>query len=251
MIKEYQALIEGFKNAGIKAGMTLVVHSSFTSLHLQKLGPQDVIEALMEVIGEKGNILMPTLTYDVVNENNPYFDLNNTPSSVGVISEVFRQQKGVIRSLNPIHSVAVWGKDKIELTNNHYLDEITIGLNSPYYKMLKYNAKILMLGSTLKPNTFMHLVENLNELPYRKIKREFIVEIKNNDGVKINNVVKLPNMSNFYQRYDKIINILSEKDLQKVSINGEESFLIEANELLKKASEILEKEPYYFVDKIK
>ena len=58
--------------------MTLVVHSSFKSLHLQKLGPQDVIEALMEVIGEKGNILMPTLTYDVVNENNPYFDLNNT-----------------------------------------------------------------------------------------------------------------------------------------------------------------------------
>lgn len=251
MKNEFDFIKSRLEASGITKGMTILVHSSFKSLNLKTLGPIDLINALQEVITEEGNLLFPTLTYKTVNKDNPVYSVKDTPSCVGILPEIFRKMPGVVRSLNPIHSVAAWGKNKFDLTETHLNDSITLGINSPFYKMLKYDAKILMLGCGLKPNTFMHLVENLNNLEYRKTVKIVNFKIYDYDNKLTIKELHLPDMSNYYQMYDRVINILDEPDLQVISINDEVSYLIDANKLLIKASEVLKENPMYFVEKIK
>lgn len=251
MKNEFDFIKSRLEASGITKGMTILVHSSFKSLKLKTLGPIDLINALQEVITEEGNLLFPTLTYKTVNKDNPVYSVKDTPSCVGILPEIFRKMPGVVRSLNPIHSVAAWGKNKFDLTETHLNDSITLGINSPFYKMLKYDAKILMLGCGLKPNTFMHLVENLNNLEYRKTVNIVNFKIYDYDNKLTIKELHLPDMSNYYQMYDRVINILDEPDLQVISINDEVSYLIDANKLLIKASEVLKENPMYFVEKIK
>ncbi len=251
MKNEFDFIKSRLEASGITKGMTILVHSSFKSLNLKTLGPIDLINALQEVITEEGNLLFPTLTYKTVNKDNPVYSVKDTPSCVGILPEIFRKMPGVVRSLNPIHSVAAWGKNKFDLTETHLNDSITLGINSPFYKMLKSDAKILMLGCGLKPNTFMHLVENLNNLEYRKTVNIVNFKIYDFDNKLTIKELHLPDMSNYYQMYDRVINILDEPDLQVISINDEVSYLIDANKLLIKASEVLKENPMYFVEKIK
>lgn len=246
----YEELKLRIKEIGITPGMTVLIHSSFKSLGLNNISPSQLINAFQEVLTETGNLLFPTLTYKNVNKSNPVFSVKDTPACVGILPETFRNMSGVIRSLNPIHSIAVWGKNAKAITNSHQLDDITLGLNSPLYLMLRYKAKILMLGCGLKPNTFMHLIENLNNIPYRKIVDTVTFTLINYSDETIKKDINLPDMSMFYQRYDRVINILSYPDIEEVSISGETSYLIDANKLLEKASIILKEDPYYFVDRI-
>lgn len=250
MNNQFQQLISNIKKAGITSGMTVLLHSSFKSLNLFEISPKLLINAFQEVITKEGNLLIPTLTYKTVNKLNPIFISNSTPSCVGIVSETFRSMPDVYRSLNPIHSVAVWGKNAQELTKKHQIDDITIGYNSPFYLMLEYNAKICMLGCGLKPNTFMHLVENINNLPYRKIVDVTPMQLIDSDNNVIIKDIHLPNMSHLEQRYDRIIDILDGTEIHKTLINDATTYLIDANSLMRKASQVLEDNPFYFVDKI-
>jgi len=247
----YEKLINDLKKAGIEKGIVLLVHSSFKALECKGLTPLLVINAIKEILTDEGTLLIPTLSYKTVTKENPYFSYHDTPSCVGIISEIFRKEKDTIRSINPIHSVAAWGKHAIELTNEHIKDRVTIFYYSPLYKMLKYNAKILMLGCGLKPNTFMHLVENINHLHYRNTVYRIDFKITNQDGNTFSQVGELPDMSNYLQRYDRIEKILSVNDLQESKVLNATTYLIDANQLMQKASEVLKTNPLYFVDEIK
>ena len=247
---KYKRLVNDFEKIGLKKGMVVMVHSSFKSLGFDNGTPELVVKALKEVLTKEGTLLMPTLTYKTVSKDNPYFSQCDTKSDVGMITETFRNMPETYRSINSIHSVAAWGMYAKEITENHIKDSITIGPNSPFKLMLKYDAKILMLGTGLKPNTFMHLVENENNLIYRTIKRRFEVKIKTCDGEEFNKQVELPDMSNYEQRYDRVQKILDEKELNKGEVLKAETYLIDANLLLKKTSNKLKEDKYYFVDKI-
>jgi aminoglycoside 3-N-acetyltransferase len=244
----YQQLKDDLIKIGIKKGMVLLMHSSFKSLGVKDLTPKDVIEAVKEVITEEGTLLIPTLSYKTCSKNNPFFSYHDTPSCVGVISETFRKSDDTIRSLNPIHSVSGWGKYKDEILLRHEKDTLTLGYNSPFYLMLKYQPKILMLGCGLKPNTFMHLVENLNKVDYRQTEYNVDFEIIDKSGNKRIQKVELPDMSNYIQRYDRVESILAGDDLIQANILNAKSYLIDANKLLEKATEILKDNPHYFVD---
>ena len=108
-----------------------------------------------------------------------------------------------------------------------------------------------MLGCGLKPNTFMHLVENINHLHYRNTMYSIDFKITNQDGSTFNQVGELPDMSNYFQRYDRIEQILSVNDLQVSKVLNATTYLIDANQLMQKASAILKTNPLYFVDELK
>ena len=251
IINQYEQLIIDIQNAGITKGITIILHSSFRALNLSNITPTLLINAFQEAITKEGNLLIPTLTYKTVNKHNPVFSVKTTPSCVGIVSETFRNMPDVYRSLNPIHSVAAWGKDAVELTNKHHIDDITLGYNSPFYLMLKYNAKICMLGCGLKPNTFMHLVENINNVPYRKTVDIVSFQLIDNNNQVIIKEYHLPSMSHLEQRYDRVINILDTSEIYKATIGAAATYIIDANRLLRKASKILMNNPFYFVDEIK
>ncbi|MBI3034741.1 AAC(3) family N-acetyltransferase [Candidatus Woesearchaeota archaeon] len=112
----------GIKNAllslGVKKGDLVMVHSDIKPFG--RLGTSDrdfllqsLIDAIKESVGANGTIVMPTFTYSFF-KNLPY-DAKNSKSAVGVLTEYFRKQPDVGRTIHPTHCVAICGRHKNEL----------------------------------------------------------------------------------------------------------------------------------------
>ena len=94
---------------------TVMIHSSCKAIGLVEGGAHTVLDAWCDFYRE-GLLIFPTHTWDRVGKEHPVFDSRRDPSCVGILSELFRQRPGVVRSLHPTHSVAALGKDAREYT---------------------------------------------------------------------------------------------------------------------------------------
>ena len=56
-------IIQKLKEVGLKSGDTVMVHTSLGKMGYVCGGAQAVIEALMEVVGDSGTIMMPTQSW--------------------------------------------------------------------------------------------------------------------------------------------------------------------------------------------
>jgi len=167
------------RSLGLKEGDVVVVHSSLSSLGWVCGGAVAVVQALIDVIGKDGTIIMPSQTGDysdpcywesppvpkewwkTIKETMPAFNEKITPSlGMGKIAETFRNFPNVIRSSHPQVSFTGWGKFAKELLKNHPLD-YGLGKNSPLDKLynLDIDSKILLLGVSYDSNTSFHLAE--------------------------------------------------------------------------------------------
>jgi len=111
MSQEYtkEQLIQQLRDMGIKPTDNLLVHSSMKSLGAVQGGADTVLDALMGVVPE-GMLILPTHTWKQMSEEYNVFDPETEPVCVGILPELFRKRPGVVRSLHPTHSVAVYGK---------------------------------------------------------------------------------------------------------------------------------------------
>jgi len=169
-------LVQGLTRLGVKPGMLLCVHCSLTAFGKVAGGAVSVIEALMEVVGTEGTLMMPTHPA----RDGQTFNPQTTPSAMGIVSEVFRQMPGVIRSRHPYHPVAAWGKAAEILLADHEKSPVPDGMETPYGRLAKLSGYVLMIGCDLDTMTLLHHVEADLNLPYlRKLDMTFI----NEDGV--------------------------------------------------------------------
>ena len=111
MNESYKVLIRDLENIGIKKGDVLVVHSSMKSMGHVEGGPECVIAALTEAVGETGTLIFPSFTYRT-SYSDSFYSNKDTPSCVGLLSEVFRKMDGVYRTNHPTHSAAREGAVK-------------------------------------------------------------------------------------------------------------------------------------------
>ncbi len=133
----------------------LFVHSSIDEMNQVFSGePGEILAMLESLTGEKRTLAMPAFFFggedgDMVSwyRNSPVFKSKRTPSQMGLITEFFRRQKGVKRSLHPTHSICAFGPHAEELTRDHHLAGTTFGKNTPYDLMAKYRTKILGIGT--------------------------------------------------------------------------------------------------------
>ena len=156
---------------GVEAGDILFVHASFKSLGPVKGGAESVIQALEDTIGPEGLLLMPSFNLVKWELRPVTWDPQNTPSSVGWITEQFRRLPGVCRSNHYSHSVAARGNGAKAFVAGHIRQEgygshwdrkpwgKTFGLHSPMYRAYQADAKLLMLGVDYYSSTYIHLVE--------------------------------------------------------------------------------------------
>jgi len=163
-----EEIIDKLRALGVKEGSTLFVHSSLSRLGFVKGGANTVIDAILEVLGPKGTLVMPTFGWfppvlkDYIKENPPVFDHKRSPSKLGVISETFRRRSGVLRSVHPTHSVAACGPKADFLVNEHIRSITPFDAFSPYHKILKLDADILCLAVSIRFITFYHVFEDIN-----------------------------------------------------------------------------------------
>jgi len=161
-----QQIADGLRRLGLRAGQGVMVHSSLSSFGRVAGGPHTVIGALMEVLTERGTLLLPSFNHFA-----PWrpggaslYDPAVTPTSNGAIPEAFRRMPGVWRSLNPSHPYAAWGADAERYTVRHHLT-LTMGPESPLGMLWRDGGYCLFLGTGYRTNTFKHVVETTVGVP--------------------------------------------------------------------------------------
>lgn len=159
-------IINSIINIGIKPTDTLLVHSSMKAIGSVENGPDTVIDAFMEYMNE-GLLIFPTHTWAQINSEYNIFNSIDEPSCVGLLSNIFRKRPNVIRSLHPTHSVAAYGADAIKYVADEEKWETPCPRSGCWGKLYDRQAKILFLGCSLKSNTFIHGVEEWNNIPRR------------------------------------------------------------------------------------
>ena len=156
-------LSQSFRELGLASGDSLILHSSLGSLGWVHGGPETVIQALLEVIGSKGNLMLPTFNYTRPLPE-PYFDPAATPGRTGIIPETGRKWPGAVRSLHPTHSVAVIGPDAKRLTKDHLACR-AVGIGSPIDRLAQMGGKVLLLGVGHVSNSAIHVGEEYAGMP--------------------------------------------------------------------------------------
>jgi len=235
--------------AGVRTGGTLLVHSSFNSLGLVPGGAESVILGLLAAIGPEGTLLMPALSYETVDSKNPVFDVNSTPSCVGIIPETFRLRAGTKRSIHPTHSVCAVGPLTDAFLSPHISDSTPCGPNSPFNRLSDFNGQILMLGCGLLPNTSIHAIEEIAQTPYL-LDPPMIYTLIDEQDRKTQKVYSPHNFRNIKQRYDRIEKVLAYPDLRTGHILKAKIHLIEACALKERVLHALQVDPWFFVDVI-
>ena len=174
----YDELVEGFRGLGVEEGDTLLVHSSYKSFGPVDGGPQTVIRALEAALGESGTLIMPTFNFDF-NKGQPW-DVRTTPSKMGVLTELVRQDPRAKRVFHPFYSFAVMGKHADMLGSLRY--KSAYERNSVFGKLRDLNGKIMVIGlSYTNSMTFFHHIEQMEGVDYRFLK-QFTGEVTDEDG---------------------------------------------------------------------
>ena len=151
---------EIFGSAGIEPGSNLIVHSSFREISRREIRAEAFIEALLDYVAG-GTLLMPAMSWRIVNRENPVFHELDTPSHVGVLAEVFRTRYATHRSVHPTHSAAAIGPHALEMTEKHHLFTTPCPPESPFGMLGEIDATILLLGVGMDRCTSIHCVEEM------------------------------------------------------------------------------------------
>jgi aminoglycoside 3-N-acetyltransferase len=240
--------VSDLQRLGIRPGGDLLVHSSLSSLGHLPGGPETVIRALLEAIGPKGTLLLPTLSYNLVTPDQPVFDLRHTGSNIGAIPEYFRRREGTLRSLHPTHSVAATGPQALAFLADHALDTTPVGPHSPFRKLRDQQGQILMLGCGLGPNTTFHGIEELAPPPYL-FGPEQVFTLIDENGNERQQTYTTHGFDGWKQRYDRAAEMLPAPFLTTGKVLQATAYLIEAEALWTHALAILKQDPLLFVDR--
>ena len=185
-------LLADFQALGINPGSTLFVHSSFRSLGPLAGGAEVVVAALEQAVSPDGLLLMPSFNLgqpeaggDSITYRASRWDHQQTPSTVGYLTEFFRTMPGTYRSDHYSHSVAARGRGAREIVGGHRRDEglespwdlrpwgKTYGRYSPMIRAYEADGSVLMLGTDHHTCTYCHVVEARLWQYLRRAKPEF------------------------------------------------------------------------------
>jgi aminoglycoside 3-N-acetyltransferase len=162
---------------GIEPGEILLLHSSLSSLGWVCGGPVAVVRGLLDVLGPRGTLVVPTQSGDLsdpavwsnppvprewwetIRATMPVYDPLITPSlGVGVIPETVRTWPGALRSAHPQTSFAALGARAAEIVEGHAPD-CRLGERSPLARLEALDARVLLLGAGYGTCTAFHLAE--------------------------------------------------------------------------------------------
>jgi len=178
-------LVEALRQVGLKPGDVIFSHISLGRLGYPEEGRnietacRILYNAFQEVLQDSGTLLIPTYTYSIGRSDT--YDIQKTPSTVGPFTEFFRKLPGVIRTRDPILSVAGKGPKAEVLLSK--LPHTCYGGGCVYERLRKIDGKICNIGLGLYWATFLHHIEEMAGVPFR-FKKMFRGYIHDNGMVK-------------------------------------------------------------------
>lgn len=173
-----ESIAADLRTLGVAGGDVLMMHSSKRSLGFVAGGTQAVIQAILDVLGPDGTLVVPAHTPDnsdpatwqnppvpeawwaAIRHQVPGFDPARTPTNrwMGTIAENVRTWPGALRSDHPQVSFAALGRHAAEILDDHLLDD-GLGEHSPLGAANRLDGKVLLLGCGYDTNTSLHLAE--------------------------------------------------------------------------------------------
>lgn len=151
-------LAADLRKLGVTPGMNLLVHSSLRRIGPVAGGADAVIDALLDVLGPEGTLMMSAVSGNV-NPGQPVFHVRDTPATVGTLVNVFMKRPGTVRSLHPVHSIAACGPKAEFFTAGHLEARTPWSPDSPYGKVMRNHGFILFLGTNFTCNSCLHALE--------------------------------------------------------------------------------------------
>ena len=247
-MKYTERLALDFKRLGIEPGDTVLVHTSLKALQAPGLRAEEVIEALMTVLTPRGTLLVPALSYSNVTRETPVFDEKMTPACIGALPEVFRTKYATHRSIHPTHSVCAWGRYAYSVTAWHKLDETPVGPHSPFMQLPMLGGKILMLGCGLRPNTFMHGVEEAARASYPLDPQYCLYTLRDKNAKTTRKMYHPHCFGSLIQRYDRLADLLHEPQLVQGRVLNGVAYLIDAKAAYEAGTQAIRRKDGFFID---
>ena len=171
-----QDLRDGLAALGVSPGDLLYANVSLRQLGHLTGGPIELVEAILELIGPAGTLVIPAwMSSEARPDGSEIFDVAGTPSRSGLLSETLRGLPGAVRSVHPVSSVVAVGARAAEVTEGHDRCATPFGDGSPYARLAALNARILLIGAHL--GGMLRHIQDRVEFPnlYDKLPREFEV----------------------------------------------------------------------------
>ena len=179
------SLAADLRALGVRSGSVLIVHGSLKSLGWVCGGPVAVVQALLDVLGDSGTLVVPTHNpensdpagwqhppvpeswWQIIRDETPGFDPALSPSRwMGLIAETVRTWPGALRSDHPHTSFAAFGPAAEQVVSGHRLDDM-LGESSPLGRVNELDGDVLLLGVDHTSNTSLHLAEYRQPRPRR------------------------------------------------------------------------------------
>ena len=171
---------------GVPINKPVIVHVSLRAVGKIDGGGQTLLDALIEHVTSNGGVLcIPTHTWANFEKNKDIIlDLTDNKTCIGTLPDLAVQDKRAVRTLNPTHSVAVFGdKNKVKEFIGQENQCITpTSPNGCYGNLFKLNGKVLLIGVGQEKNTYIHCVEEMFGITDRLSKEPVKMRVKNVDG---------------------------------------------------------------------
>jgi len=169
--------LELLSRLGIPPGSMLMVTADLTRLAIlsrKKSGPFDIdlfISSIQKQLGNEGTLIIPSFNFNL--KNNAYYNPAKSIPITGALSSETLKRDDFRRTAHPLHSFLVWGKYADELASLE--NKSSFDKDSPFAFMKKKNASMLLIDTSITAAfTFVHHVEEMERLKYRKYKKMII-----------------------------------------------------------------------------
>lgn len=174
-------IVGGLHRVGLKACDVVLVHAAMRTLGHVDGGAETVVEALLEVLGKHGTLVVPTFTSAHYAAEDPIVDPENDPSEMGIISQTVKTRPDALKSIAYSASFAAVGR-RAEVITQVDPSLTVFDLRSSFGVMLALNTQILLLGVPYQSSTSHHFAEYVCDVPYRHTIDLGEVKFRRKDG---------------------------------------------------------------------
>lgn len=159
-------------------GKIVTVHTSLKAVGEIEGGGDTLLNALVEYFARDGGLLcVPTHTWD-----SDVYDRRKAESCVGVLPRLAAARDDCVRTLNPTHSMAIFGDGAHEFALHDANKDTPVNPDGCYGKLGEADGYILLIGVGQDKNTFIHCVEEMMNVSGRLTEHMVEKTIIHKDG---------------------------------------------------------------------